>query len=296
VERALGGSWASFFFLSPPPSPPPPPPPPPPAPGGRLLVLADPAPATPVTATPVTATRAHALETVFAAAGATGALPGARREARRVARYAPLRELRTGHHATEDALLRTDLRDVALLHIASHAVVDDASPLRTAIALAPSNGSDGFLTAMDIATLDLRADLVVLSGCRTARGRVIGGEGLQGLAGPFLAAGARALVASHWEVRDNATVALMDDLYAALARGAPAADALADAQRHAIARGDPPAVWAAFTLLGDPMAAPPLETPRGVPLVRTTLALLALLSAGAAARQYARRRNTLTDA
>lgn len=243
--------------------------------GGRLLVLAD-----PVRRPASTPTRTGAIEAVFEAAGATGALPGARREARLVGRYASVRDVRTGRHATEDALLGADLRDVSVLHIASHAVVDDVSALRTAIALAPAGADDGFLTASDVAALDLVADLVVLSACRTARGRVIGGEGLQGLAGPFLAAGARLLVASQWEVRDDATATLMDDLYAALARGAVAADALAEAQRRAIARGDPAQVWAAFTAIGDPAAHPP--SLREPPDARWRWLVLVLAAAGIA--------------
>jgi hypothetical protein len=46
--------------------------------------------------------------------------------------------------------------------------------------------------------------------------------------------------------------------------------------RAAIARGEPPAVWAAFTLIGDPLAAPPLARPRR-PMAGLALALVALL-------------------
>jgi CHAT domain-containing protein/tetratricopeptide (TPR) repeat protein len=255
----------------------------------RLLALAD--PALRLDAPPEGAV-ATTLRSVFAARGATGSLPGARREARAVGRFAPRRRVLTGAAATESALKGGDLATYRVIHLASHAVTTDASPLRTAIALAPDARDDGFLTAAELTQLDLPADLVVLSACETARGRVIRGEGLQGLAAPLLAAGARAVVASLWDVDDAATARLMRDFYAAMADGAPAADGLALAQRAAIGRGEHAAVWAAFTLIGDPLAAPPLAHPARLPvglLVAVVAMLLGL--AGAAAR---RRRAGLT--
>ena len=249
----------------------------------RLLVLADPALGLDV---PPSGAVATTLRSVFAARGATGPLPGARREARAVARFAPHRTVLTGAAATESALKGGDLASFRVIHLASHAVTTDASPLRTAVALAPDDRDDGFLTAAELGELDLAADLVVLSACETARGRVIGGEGLQGLAAPLLAAGARAVVASLWDVDDRATARLMRDFYAAMADGAPAADGLARAQRAAIARGEPAAVWAAFTLIGDPFAAPPLARPKAPPagLVLVLVALLLGLAAKVARR------------
>ena len=62
--------------------------------------------------------------------------------------------------------------------------------------------SDGLLRASEIASLRLNADLVVLSACNTAAsgGTTLGGGALEGLADSFFAAGARAVLASHWEV------------------------------------------------------------------------------------------------
>jgi hypothetical protein len=58
------------------------------------------------------------------------------------------------------------------LHFATHALVDEQAVTRTALALVPGGGHDGFVGPGDLAGLPLRADLVVLSACRTARGRV----------------------------------------------------------------------------------------------------------------------------
>jgi len=65
-----------------------------------------------------------------------------------------------------------------------------------------SAGSDGFLRVRELFGLDLVAELVVLSGCSTGRGRLVEGEGVEGLRRAFLAAGARTLVVSLWAVDD----------------------------------------------------------------------------------------------
>src|SRR6185436_8040944 len=100
-----------------------------------------------------------------------------------------------------------------VLHFATHAVVDDWTSDRTALALAPGQGEDGSLTPAEILGLDLGVDLIVLSGCRTAAGPVVRGEGVQGLTAPLIAAGARAVVATLWPIRDADALRLVRHFY-----------------------------------------------------------------------------------
>jgi CHAT domain-containing protein len=195
------------------------------------------------------------------AAGALGRLTGARREAKLVARYAPAADVRLGRDASAAFLRHTDLRRYRVLHFAAHAVVDERSVTGTALVLAPSAGESGFVGAGDLTALRLDADLVVLSACRSAGGVVVGGEGMQGLTSPLLAAGARSLVATQWRIDDREVVPVVDAFYAALAAGQPVIDALRTAKLRALRAGQSPRSWAAFAAIGDPMITLALRAP-----------------------------------
>lgn len=203
-------------------------------------------------------------------AGVEGGLPrlaGSGAEARAVARHAGAAVVLLRDDASEAFLKHAPLDRFDLLHFATHALVDEASLARTALALAPGQGEDGFVTPADLAALRLNAELVVLSACRTAGGVVVAGEGMQGLAAPLLQSGARSVVATQWQVSDRGTVRLVEDFYDALARGLPVVEALRAAKLAALRRGTPAGEWAAFTVLGDPLAAVPLR-PSGPRLPR----------------------------
>ena len=188
-------------------------------------------------------------------------LPESGREARIAASYGTGSVLRLGNEASEGYLRRAPLDSFRVLHFATHALVDERSLLKSAVVLAPSAGDDGLVSPGDLAALPLRADLVVLSACRSASGVVVDGEGVQGLTAPLLAAGARAVVATAWPIDDHETVAVVEDFYRALSRGATVGSALREAKLAAMRRGAPARDWASFTVIGDPTVRIPLESP-----------------------------------
>lgn len=186
-------------------------------------------------------------------------LRAAAAEAREVARLAsPSRSLvRLGRDASESSLKRAALGDVAILHFASHAVVDPAGLRGTALLLAPGGGEDGILRPEELSALSLDADLVVLSACATAlSGGHAGDEGLRGLVAPLIEAGARGVAATLWAVEDEAQRRLMRRFYEKLARGESTAAALRGAKLDGMRGGLAPRDWASLVLWGDPLARP----------------------------------------
>jgi tetratricopeptide (TPR) repeat protein len=116
---------------------------------------------------------------------------------------------------------------------------------------APEAAGNGVLTAEEVTGLDLGGtELVVLSACESGLGEIEPGEGILGLRRAFLLAGAKTLVISLWNIPDEQTVELMEDLHARLAAGRPRAEALREAQAAMRASHPEPFFWAAFICLG----------------------------------------------
>jgi CHAT domain-containing protein len=181
-----------------------------------------------------------------------------------------------GANATEAAFRREPLDQFRVLYFATHGLLPGELSCQTqpALALSPppvpatSKSEDGLLDASEIAGLRLNADLVVLSACNTAEsGAKFGGEALSGVAQAFFFAGARTLVASHWQVPSAATVALMVGMFQRLGSGGGTAEALRQSQLALIAqpRTANPFFWAAFTVLGDGDRGTPKSQQSGLP-------------------------------
>ncbi len=207
------------------------------------------------------------FRSAFAENGGLSRLPRSANEARLAGSYGINSRFLVGAEASESAL-KAALSEptFGVLHLATHAIVDDWTATRTALALTPDSRDDGFLSPSEILRLAMPAELVVLSACRTAAGPVVTGEGVQGLTAPLLAAGARSVIATYWPIRDRSTLPFVRALYRSLAAGQPVGDALRSAKLDAIARGRPVAEWAAFLSVGDPMLrlelhAPPRRSP-----------------------------------
>jgi CHAT domain-containing protein/tetratricopeptide (TPR) repeat protein len=187
-------------------------------------------------------------------------LPGSRAEAEAIAALAPPGDstLALDFDASRDLALGDSLGAYRIVHFATHGVIDAEHPALSGLALSmvgkDGTPRDGFLHLHDIYNLRLNADLVVLSGCRTALGKEVRGEGLIGLTRGFLYAGAPRVVASLWKVEDQATAALMTRFYRALwTDGMRPAAALRAAQLslREQRRWRDPYFWAGFVLEGD---------------------------------------------
>lgn len=166
----------------------------------------------------------------------------------------PANRLLTGAESTESALKQLPLKSFAITHFATHGLLSSTFPERSALALRPGGQEDGFLQAREILNLDLRASLVTLSACNTGTGRLFGQDGVSSLVRPFLASGARAVVANLWTADDSFSLALMTEFYRELANGKPKVVALQEAKLALIrkfGKSATPKLWSGFLLFGE---------------------------------------------
>ena len=180
-------------------------------------------------------------------------LPFAREEAEMIAKLINTDAL-VGEKATKMAVLER-LNSVALVHIAAF---NDAKNGEITLAPNPTTSfrmqreEDYLLTMADVFNVKVRAKLVVLSCCHTARGE-IKAEGVVGIARTFLAAGARSVLVSLWAIEDRATFEFMKSFYHHLVKGDKASEALNKAMKCLRESEDFSDVryWAPFVLIGD---------------------------------------------
>lgn len=163
------------------------------------------------------------------------------------------------HMPRSRALLRKDATKAALakygtgfryIHIASHGEFDPDVPLQSGLLLAGKGVNDGLLTVGELYSMRLDADLVTLSACETALGKIANGDDVVGLTRGFLYGGARSIVASLWQVDDRATGELMSSFYDAIGKGADKREALRAAQLQTMKAYPHPFYWAAFEITG----------------------------------------------
>jgi CHAT domain-containing protein len=206
-------------------------------------------------------------------------LGGTLRETRALGRIVGSSTLLVGANASERTLRELSqsgaLDDYRALHFATHGFVVPTAPSLSALVLSevsrqqpPQKGKrtwrdttafsavDGYLNMREIARLDLRAEFVALSACKTGLGRIYRGSGSVSLAQAFLRAGAGAVAVSLWPVYDASTSRFMQDVYRRAWRyDTTWAEAIAEAKR-AFVEGDhgerlrAPRFWAPFVYYG----------------------------------------------
>jgi CHAT domain-containing protein/Tfp pilus assembly protein PilF len=163
-----------------------------------------------------------------------------------------------GFDASRETATGARIGHSRIVHFATHGFINSEHPELSGIVLSMVNRDggreDGFLDLQDIYSLNLSADLVVLSACETGLGKDVKGEGLVGLTRGFMYAGSKSVVASLWKVDDRATAELMGHFYEAMLReGLPPAAALRSAKEavRQQKRWRAPYFWAAFVLQGE---------------------------------------------
>ncbi len=148
-----------------------------------------------------------------------------------------------------EAATRTAFADAAksasFVHVATHATFRQDNPMFSSFKL-----SDGYVTALDLFSMNCQTNLVTLSSCKSGLSEVSGGDDLLGLMRGFLYAGARSLMLSLWSVSDESTVLLMREFYQHWQAGASKSRSLQCAMKAVRKTYPNPFFWAPFILVG----------------------------------------------
>ncbi len=203
-------------------------------------------------------------------------LPGAEEEANAIAAILKTNAL-TGVAATKSAVM-SQIAGARYVHLATHGFLDRLTDQAQSgvnphvreialfderdgpgggvktpgmLALAPSGGDSGMLSADEIAQSSTRAELVVMSACDSGRG-AINDDGVIGLSRAWMAAGVPSVMVTLWTIPDDATKDLMVSFYQQLAAGTRKAEALRLAMLATRSKYPDPFNWAAFMLIGEP--------------------------------------------
>ncbi len=163
------------------------------------------------------------------------------------------REIFAGDKATASAYFAAHPDQFSYIHFVAHGTASRLSPLDSAVVLSKEGGQDDAfkLYAREIIKHRLNADLVTVSACYGSGSRAYTGEGLVGLSWAFLRAGAHHVIGALWEVNDESTPQLMDQMYGELRNGKSPAAALRAAKLsmlHSSGRYSKASYWAPFQL------------------------------------------------
>jgi hypothetical protein len=188
-----------------------------------------------------------ARRTVLASIGVGDDMPQAIEEAREVAEVFHTKPARASR-----AQACVKLATARCVHISAHGRHNVSAPAFQSIHLAPTAGSDGQLFAYQITPLELNGlELLTLSACETALGRVDLADNLRGLPAAFFGAGARAVVGTLWPSEVNASRHFFVALYQALEQEQVLLDAFSTAQRSTREQFPQFRDWGPFYLMGE---------------------------------------------
>ena len=160
---------------------------------------------------------------------------------------------------------RANANQYGILHLGTHAEMNATSPMYSRLVLSKDSSlstaggveadADGYLHAYEIYEMDLRAQLAVLTACKTGAGRNDQGEGVRSLGYSFAYAGCPSLVVSLWSIDEKVSSGIIARFYELLAEGLPKHEALRQAKLdHLNTANDElalPYYWAGMVLVGD---------------------------------------------
>ncbi len=152
--------------------------------------------------------------------------------------------------------LNAEVSNYGIIHLATHAVVNDNTPEYSYLAFSPKKQEEYLLYVSDIYNLELNANLVTLSACESGIGDLKRGEGLISLSRAFFYSGAASIVNTMWKINDASTSQIMDNFYKHLADGKSKEVALQNAKLDFLKENKQnplthPYFWSGFVIAGD---------------------------------------------
>ncbi|MEH2192628.1 MAG: CHAT domain-containing tetratricopeptide repeat protein [Nostoc sp.] len=178
-------------------------------------------------------------------------LPGAEAEVRNIKEILPDSEVYIHEKATLEQF-KSQALGFSFLHLATHGCFQTEDCKKVNLKNNTLLFADRTLDIANAALLGLQGtQLITLSACQTAVDTNFNDLGIAGVAYIFERAGAKAVMASLWEVDDEATQQLMIQFYQNLKQGMTKGEALQKAKLKLIEDHRHPFYWSPFVLIGD---------------------------------------------
>ncbi|GAA4271568.1 CHAT domain-containing tetratricopeptide repeat protein [Aquimarina gracilis] len=141
-----------------------------------------------------------------------------------------------------------------IIHLSLHGLVDIDNPNKSCI-IFDDRKEEFILSPQDLYSNRLQADLVLLSACHSASGKIYNGEGVQGMSKSFLLGGAHNILSSLWNASEASSMAITTTFLEYIHEGQPIDLALYQSKLDYLSKSEPnkrhPYYWANFILLGE---------------------------------------------
>lgn len=160
------------------------------------------------------------------------------------------------HGQASEENFKANVGKFRYVHVSTHGFMNEKYPQLSGLAFSQPDDTaseeDGILYSGELFSLELNADLIVLSSCESGIGRLAKGEGMLSLTRGFLYAGANNVMVSLWKVYDKHTSKLMIEFYRGVAASESYSTALRKAKLKMLENQDTasPVSWAGFVLVG----------------------------------------------
>jgi CHAT domain-containing protein len=206
----------------------------------------------------------RALDYSFLGIKSWNELPGTEKELTAIRSQSNVMETKTGNNLSETSLKRMSkngtLQKASILHFALHGIAGPASSKEdnSLVVTEPEGGiEDGLFQFSEALNLDMNAEFVCLSACESGINQIEDDGSMLTMATAFLAAGAKAVLATNWSIDDAATALFIKDVYTQVReQKIPFAAAVANTKRKFI-KGNfgekykQPLYWAPFKYYGN---------------------------------------------